>query len=76
MAGTSTRSPSARLVTAAPTATTVPTASWPKIRPLVTAGTSPLRMCRSVPQIVVVSTWTTISVGSAGLGSGTVSQDF
>jgi len=36
----------------------VPTPSWPRIRPSVTAGTSPLRMCRSVPQIVVVSTRT------------------
>ena len=34
----------------------VPTPSWPRIRPLATAGTSPLRMCRSVPQMVVVST--------------------
>ena len=32
-------------------------------RPSVTAGTSPLRMCRSVPQIVVVSTRTMTSVG-------------
>ena len=76
MAGTSTRSPSARLVTAEPAAATVPTASWPKMRPSTTAGTSPLRMCRSVPQIVVVSIRTTISVGSAGAGSSTVSQDF
>ena len=53
---TSTRSPSARLFTAEPTATTVPTASWPKMRPSTTAGTSPLSMCRSVPQMVVVST--------------------
>src|SRR5262249_46978660 len=74
--GTSTRSPWAMLFTAGPTATTVPTASWPKMRPSTTAGTSPLSMCRSVPQMVVVSTWTTMSVGSAGLGSGTVSQDF
>jgi hypothetical protein len=33
-------------------------AFMPRILPSVTAGTSPLRMCRSVPQMVVVSTWT------------------
>ena len=30
-----------------------PTGSWPIVRPLLT-GYSPLRMCTSVPQIVVV----------------------
>ena len=59
-----TRSPTASLVTAAPISVIVPTPSWPRIRPSVTAGTSPLRMCRSVPQIVVVSTRTITSVGS------------
>ena len=49
---TSTRSPGFTFLTPAPTDSTVPTASWPRIRPSVTAGTSPLRMCRSVPQIV------------------------
>ena len=62
---TSTRSPGLTFFTPAPTATTVPTASWPRIRPSVTAGTSPLRMCRSVPQIVTASTRTIASV-SAG----------
>src|SRR5580700_971971 len=76
MAGTSTRSPTPNPLTAEPTAVTVPTASWPRMRPSTTAGTSPLRMCRSVPQIVVVSIRTTMSVGSAGAGSATVSQDF
>ena len=42
----------------------------------VTAGTSPARMCRSVPQMVVVSTRTTTSVGSWIAASGTSSQDF
>ena len=60
--------------TASPTAVTVPTASWPRIRPSVTAATSPCRMCRSVPQIVVVSTRTTTSVGSWIVASGTSSQ--
>ena len=55
---------------------TVPTPSWPRMRPSVTAGTSPLRMCRSVPQIVVVSTRTMTSVGSMIVGSGTSSHAF
>src|SRR6266568_1704339 len=76
MAGTSTRSPTLNPLTASPTAVTVPTASWPRMRPSVTAGTSPCRMCRSVPQIVVVSTLTTTSVGSLMLASGTSSHAF
>src|SRR3954454_13491372 len=75
IAGTSTRSPFFSEDTAAPVSTTVPTASCPRMRPSVTAGTSPLRMCRSVPQIVVVSTLTITSVGSWMPGSSTVSQD-
>ena len=75
IAGTSTRSPFFRLLTAAPVSTTVPTASWPRTRPSVTAGTSPLRMCRSVPQIVVVSTLTMTSVGSLMPGSAVDSHD-
>ena len=58
-------------LTASPTAVIVPTASWPRMRPSVTAATSPCRMCRSVPQIVVVSTLTTTSVGSWTVASGT-----
>src|SRR5436190_20693029 len=76
MAGTSTRSPALNPLTASPTSVTVPTASWPRMRPSVTAGTSPCRMCRSVPQIVVVSTLTTTSVGSLMLASGTSSHAF
>lgn len=71
MAGTRTRSPTASDVIAAPISVIVPIASCPSTRPGVTAGTSPLRMCRSVPQIVVVSTPTTTSVGSITRGSGT-----
>src|SRR6202035_5639380 len=74
MAGTSTRSPALKPFTASPTWVTVPTASWPRMRPSVTAATSPCRMCRSVPQIVVVSTFTTTSVGSLIAASGTSSQ--
>src|SRR6516164_3266932 len=76
MAGTSTRSPTLNPLTASPTSVTVPTASWPRMRPSVTAGTSPCRMCRSVPQIVVVSTLTTTSVGSEMAASGTSSHAF
>src|SRR5438105_4528845 len=49
MQETSTRSPALTVVTAAPTSTTVPTASWPRIVPGLTSGTSPLRVIRSVP---------------------------
>src|SRR6476469_6012922 len=66
-----TRSPTAVLVQPEPTWVTTPTPSWPRIRPSVTAGTSPLRMCRSVPQIVVVSIRTIASVGCCRTGSGT-----
>ena len=55
---------------AEPTSTTVPTPSCPRIRPSVTAGTSPLRMCRSVPQIVVVSIRTIASPGLDEHGVG------
>jgi hypothetical protein len=49
-----TRSPTRTLVTEAPTASTTPMPSWPRIRPGVTLGRSPFRMCRSVPQMVDV----------------------
>ena len=71
-----TRSPDDEVADRVPTSTTVPTPSCPRILPSVTAGTSPLRMCRSVPQIVVVSTRTTASVASISVGSGTSSQLF
>ena len=71
---TSTRSPGAIVVTAAPTSTTVPTASCPRTVPGVDSGTSPLRMWRSVPQIVDESIRTIASVGSMIVGSGTDSQ--
>ena len=59
-----------RAVTAVPVATTVPTASCPSTRPSGTSGTSPLRMCRSVPQMVTASTRMIASVGSTISGSG------
>ena len=76
MQETSTRSPSARVVTAAPVATTIPTASWPRIVLGVTSATSPLRMCRSVPQIVELLMRTIASVGFSIVGSGTSSHAF
>src|ERR1700759_4323101 len=74
MAGTSTRSPTPNPVTASPTSVTVPTASWPRMRPSVTAATSPGGVWGSVPQIGVGSTRTTTSVGSVMAASGTSSQ--
>src|SRR6266542_2601290 len=73
-ADTSTRSPSFSVATPAPVSTTVPTASCPSTVPGFTSGTSPLRMWRSVPQMVDESIWTTASVGSRTVGSWTVSQ--
>ena len=49
-----------------------PTGSWPTMRPLAT-GYSPRQMWESVPQIVVVVTFTTASVGP-GTGLGTSSM--
>lgn len=73
---TITRSPALTRVHSGPTRVTVPTPSWPRMRPGVTAGTSPLRMCRSVPQMVVVSILTIASVGSWISGPVTSSQDY
>ena len=69
---TSTRSPDLDVLHAGADRSTVPTASWPRMRPSVTAGTSPLRMCRSVPQIVTASTRTIASVSSTIVGLGDV----
>jgi hypothetical protein len=71
-----TLSPTASWVTELPTWVMMPTPSWPRMRPGVTAGTSPFRMCRSVPQIVVVSILTMTSVGFWICGSGTSVHDF
>src|SRR5262247_610992 len=75
MQDTRTRSPSSTVVTAPPVSTIVPTASWPRIVPGSTSGTSPLRMWRSVPQIVAESIRTIASVSAISSGSGTVSQE-
>src|SRR4051812_45536055 len=76
MQETRTWSPTWTFLPPAPPPSTVPTASWPRIRPSATAGTSPLRMCRSVPQIVTASTLTTASVSAETAGRGTSSQAF
>ena len=55
--------------TEAPTSSTMPTPSCPRIRPSVTVGTSPFRMWRSVPQIVDVVIRTIASVASRSSGS-------
>jgi hypothetical protein len=51
-----TRSPGWNAVTAGPVLSTMPTPSWPRMRPGTQVGTSPSRMCRSAPQIVVIAT--------------------
>ena len=65
-----TRSLGLNEVTAEPICSTMPTPSWPKIRPNSQVGTSPLRMCRSVPQIVVLVIFTIASVGAEIFGLG------
>ena len=72
----STRSPGLNAVTAGPTVSTTPTPSWPRMRPGWQVGTSPLRMCRSVPQIVVLVILTIASVGAAMSGFGRSSRAF
>src|SRR5690554_1840802 len=71
-----TLSPFLKLLTPSPTSSTMPTPSWPRIRPGVTVGTSPLRICRSVPQIVVLVILTMASVALEIIGLGTEVQDF
>ena len=65
-----TRSPGLNAVTAAPTSSMTPTPSWPRMRPGSQVATSPLRMCRSVPQIVVLVILTIASVGAVTPGFG------
>ncbi len=66
----STWSPGLKLVTAAPTDSITPTPSCPRMVPGLQVGTSPLRMCRSVPQIVVRVMRTIASPGMASAGLG------
>lgn len=76
MAEISTLSPTDSSETAAPTSSSIPMPSWPKILPLSTSGTWPRRMCRSVPQMVVVVMRTMASVGSWMVGLGASVQLF
>jgi hypothetical protein len=71
-----TASPTLNAVTAEPTASTMPTPSWPRMRPGWQVSTSPLRMCRSVPQIVVRVIFTMASVGAPSVGFGRSSSAF
>src|SRR5512133_2458591 len=70
-----TRSPFLNVDTAGPVSSTTPTPSCPRMRPSVTVATSPFRMWRSVPQIVVLVTFTMASVGSFIAGLGFSSQE-
>src|SRR5271170_1778195 len=67
-----TLSPFLKFFTSGPTESTTPTPSWPRTRPFGTVGTSPLMMCRSVPQIVVRVSFTTASEGCSALRLGAV----
>ena len=71
-----TRSPLQNLLTPVPTSSTTPIPSCPRIRPSATEAKSPFRMCRSVPQIVVLVIRTTASVTSRSAGFGTSSKFF
>ena len=71
-----TRSPGWKAVTPGPTFSTTPTPSWPRMRPGRHVVTSPLRICRSVPQIVVLTIFTTASPGATGSGTGRSSRAF
>jgi hypothetical protein len=72
---TSTRSPGSKPRTAEPVCSITPMPSCPSVRPSQTLGTSPLRMCRSVPQIVAVVMRTMASVASSSSGRGLSSQE-
>ena len=71
-----TLSPGLKLATPGPTASTTPTPSWPRIVPGWQVATSPLRICRSVPQIVVLVILMTASVGILMVGLGRSSRFF
>src|SRR6266436_6175462 len=73
---TRTRSPGRKAVTLGPVFSTVPTPSWPRMRPGAQVATSPLRMCKSVPQMVVFVIRTIASVAAAIAGIGRSSSAF
>ncbi len=70
----STRSAGLNAVTPAPIDSMTPTPSWPRIRPGAQVATSPFRMCRSVPQIVVLVTRTMASPAACSTGLGLSSR--
>ncbi len=72
--GTTTRSPTFRFFTSAPTSTTSPIVSWPSTSPFIMPGMTPSYRCRSEPQIAHAVTLMMASRGCSILGSGTVSQ--
>ena len=61
--GTTTRSPTARSVTSAPTSSTMPIGSWPRMSPGVMKGPSTSYRWRSEPQMPVEVIRTIASVG-------------
>src|SRR6202044_2887371 len=69
-------SPFLKLLTALPASSIMPTPSWPMILPSATSGRSPFIICRSVPQIVVLSILTIASVGLLITGFGFSSHAF
>lgn len=71
--GTTTRSPADRSGTPAPTFSTMPMGSWPRMSPGVMNGVSTSYRCRSEPHSPVDVIRMTASVGSWITGSGTVS---
>ena len=70
--GTTTRSPTARLSTPEPTASTTPIGSWPSTSPASMNGPSTSYRCRSDPHSPVEVTRMIASVGCSMVGSGTV----
>ena len=70
----STASPWAKPVTLEPASTMTPVPSWPRMRPGWQVATSPLRICRSVPQMVVRVILTMASVGCWISGMGRFSS--
>ena len=72
-----TRSPFLNCETPFPTSSITPMPSCPRILPGIHVGTSPFRMCRSVPQIVVFTILTTASLccSSFGLGRSSTAID-
>ena len=69
-----TRWPGLIFLTASPTATTSPANSWPRITPSLARGTAPLRMWKSLVQMLDIPTLTMASRGSSRVGTGRSSK--